>query len=76
MMAASGDLGASFGPQLIGIVTDASIASPKICELAAAWQTTPAQLGMKIGMLIGAIFPLLAIFVYRYIWKHPVNSEK
>lgn len=70
MMAASGDLGASFGPQLIGIVTDAAIASPKIRELATAWQTTPAQLGMKIGMLIGAIFPLLAIFVYRHIWKH------
>ena len=76
VMAASGDLGASVGPQLIGIITDAAIASPEICQLAVAWQTTPAQLGMKIGMLIGAIFPLLAIFVYRYIWKHPVNSEK
>ena len=76
MMAASGDLGASFGPQLIGVITDAAIASPKITELAAAWQTTPAQLGMKIGMLVGAIFPLLAIFVYRYIWKHPPTSEK
>lgn len=76
MMAASGDLGASFGPQLIGVITDAAIASPKITELATAWQTTPAQLGMKIGMLVGAIFPLLAIFVYRYIWKHPVNTQE
>lgn len=76
MMAASGDLGASFGPQLIGVITDAAIASPKITELATAWQTTPAQLGMKIGMLVGAIFPLLAIFVYRYIWKHPTTSKK
>ena len=50
LMAAGGDMGASIAPQLVGVVTD-SIAAGGASE----------AFGMKCGLLIGAIFPLVAI---------------
>lgn len=68
LMAAGGDLGASVAPQLVGIITDFVIAFPKAEGLAQALSLTSEQLGMKAGMLFGAIFPFIAIFVYlRFI---------
>lgn len=69
MMAAGGDLGASVGPQLVGIITDAVIANPAAAALAADLTLAPEQLGMKLGMLCGMLFPLVGIFIYWYIWK-------
>ena len=69
MMAAGGDLGASIGPQLVGVITDGVLAAPAAVEIAAKLQITTEQLGMKAGMLCGMLFPLVAIFVYRHIWK-------
>jgi MFS family permease len=70
MMAAGGDLGASVAPQLIGIITDTAITNPTIASLAATGNLAPEQLGMKLGMLIAMLFPLIAIPLYRRIWKH------
>lgn len=61
MMASGGDLGAAIGPQLLGVVTDAAIASPAVSSFAVQLSLTAEQLAMKIGILSGAIFPLLAI---------------
>ena len=69
MMAAGGDLGASVGPQLIGVVTDAVIESDAAIAFANSLALSPDQLGMKLGMLIGAIFPMIAIALYYYIHK-------
>lgn len=69
MMAAGGDLGASIGPQLIGVITDAAIASPTLSAMAADMSLAPEQLGMKLGMLVGALFPLCAIPVYYHIHR-------
>jgi hypothetical protein len=68
-MAAGGDLGASVGPQLVGIITDSVIAAPSAVSLAERLGLTVSELGMKLGMLSGMLFPLIAIFVYLYIWK-------
>ena len=67
LMAAGGDLGASVGPQLIGIITDAAISVPAISEAAASMGLAPEQLGMKLGMLGGMLFPLLAIPLYARV---------
>jgi hypothetical protein len=69
MMAAGGDLGASVGPQLVGLITDAAIASPAATALAARLSLAPEQLGMKLGLLCGMLFPLIAVPVYLYIIK-------
>jgi len=69
LMASGGDLGASIGPQLIGMITDAVIANPAASALAASLSLAPEQLGMKLGMLVGMLFPLIAIPLYHHIWK-------
>ena len=69
LMAAGGDLGASVGPQLVGVVTDIAMAKPAVGALALKIGLTAEQLAMKIGMLVGALFPLLSIFVYRQFQK-------
>ncbi len=73
MMAAGGDLGASVGPQLVGVITDAVIANPAMAEFAQGINLLPEQLGMKMGMLVGMLFPLMGIFVFYRIKK---KSEK
>lgn len=69
MMASGGDLGASVAPQLLGVVTDAVMASEGAKGLAGSLGITVEQLGMKAGMCVGALFPLTAIFLYAYIWR-------
>lgn len=76
MMAAGGDLGASVGPQLVGIITDAVIANPEMVSLAEKFNLMPEQLGMKAGMLCGMLFPLVGIFVYLAIWKFSGRNEQ
>ena len=69
LMAAGGDFGASVGPQLVGIITDVSMKNPYILKLASAFNFMPEQIGMKIGMLFGGVFPLLAIPLCFYLFK-------
>ena len=76
MMAAGGDLGASVGPQLVGSITDAVIANPSSVSLANQLQITIESLGLKVGMLVGALFPLIAIFIYAIILKLKKKQEK
>lgn len=69
MMAAGGDLGASVGPQLIGVITDAAMGSQRLVSFAQRLAIMPEQLGMKIGMLAGMCFSLVAIPVYLHIYR-------
>jgi len=75
IMAAGGDLGASVGPQLVGVVADTVAANSSFASFAAELGMTMEQLGMKCGMLAGAIFPLLAILVYGIILKTKNKSK-
>lgn len=74
MMAAGGDLGASVAPQLIGIITDFAESSPKLSAIANGLGLTGNQFGMKIGMIIGALFPLIGVIFYARFWKR--NSKE
>ena len=60
LMAAGGDFGAAIGPQLVGIVTDATMTSEKLSAFVSGLGLS----GMKVGMLVGMLFPLFAIAVY------------
>ncbi len=69
IMASGGDLGASVGSQFVGVITDIVIENEKFSAVAENLLLTPEQLGMKLGMLVGAIFPFVAIFVFRRMKK-------
>lgn len=73
LMAASGDLGASIAPQLLGIVVDNVSASGFAAELGASLSLSAEQIGLKAGMLVTAIFPILGtavlIFAVHYFKK-------
>ena len=69
LMAAGGDFGASLAPQLMGIVVDKVSASPWAAALATDMISTD-QVGMKVGMLVSALFPLLGIFLLLYMKKY------
>ena len=73
LMAAGGDLGASVAPQLVGIITDGVIASSKLSAFAGQLGLAPDQLGMKLGMLVGMLFPLAAVFVILRIRKDRIQ---
>ena len=70
LMAASGDLGASVAPQLLGIVVDRVSVSSFAQTLGNSLGLAPDQIGMKVGMLVTAIFPIvgtvLLLFIIRY----------
>lgn len=76
LMAAGGDMGASVGPQLVGVVTDAAIAIPAISDFAATLGLAPEQLGMRLGILIGTLFPLCAIPVYAHFRRQDRKKNK
>ena len=75
LMAAGGDFGAAVGPQLVGVVTDAAMASPALGQMAVSLQLATEQLGMKLGMLVGMLFPLAAIPVFIAIRKNRRKIE-
>ena len=64
LMAAGGDFGASVGPQLVGVITDAALENATLLSLAERLALQPEQLGMKLGMIVGMLFPLIAVAVY------------
>ena len=74
LMAASGDLGASVAPQLLGIVADNVAESSFAQSLAQTLSLTAEQVGLKAGMLVTAAFPIigtaLIIFAIRYFKKY------
>ncbi len=69
LMAAGGDFGASVGPQIVGVITDFCISNPSVISLSQTINIAPENLGMRIGLLIGALFPLAGIPVYMAIKK-------
>ena len=78
MLAAAGDLGASLAPQLTGIVVDAVSAAPFAAALSSSLSITPDALGLRAGMLVTAVFPLLGtVFVILALrfFKKPKNMH-
>ena len=69
LMAAGGDLGASVGPQLIGIITDFCIENQTLSQLAVNMQITPEQFGIRAGMFVGMLFPIAALPILAYFKK-------
>ncbi|MBE6690442.1 MAG: MFS transporter [Ruminococcaceae bacterium] len=80
LMAAGGDLGASVAPQLMGVVVDQVSVSGFAAGLGERLGLTTEQVGLKAGMLITAVFPLLGtllvIVIMRYFRQERKKNEK
>ena len=63
LMAAGGDMGASVAPQLLGAVVDGVAATSFASELGMSLGITAEQVGLKAGMLVTALFPIVGIGV-------------
>ena len=70
LMAAGGDCGASVAPQLMGIVVDKVSISSWAEKLSMTVALAPEQIGMKTGMLVAAVFPLVGTVLLIYIRKY------
>jgi len=77
LMAAGGDLGASLAPQLLGVVVDKVSVTQTAADLSIKLSLTTEQIGLKTGMLVTSVFPIigtiLLIFIMRYFRKNKVN---
>ncbi len=70
LMAAGGDFGASVAPQLLGIIVDKVRTGAHAAALSVKLSISPEQLGMKVGMLMAAIFPTLGVAVILVIRRY------
>ncbi|MBQ7407846.1 MAG: MFS transporter [Clostridia bacterium] len=59
LMASSGDLGAAIAPQLTGLVVDGVSASSFATSLSQKMGVSVEQIGLRAGMLVNCIFPIL-----------------
>lgn len=77
LMAAGGDLGSSVAPQLMGIIVDTVSESKWAYNLSSVISLSTEQIGMKTGMVLSSIFPILGIFLLIYIIKYfkKINSR-
>lgn len=69
LMAAGGDFGASVAPQTVGIIVDKVSTSQFAQALCESGQYTTEEIGLKVGMLVAAIFPAIGSIVLIYIYK-------
>ncbi|MCQ2436564.1 MAG: MFS transporter [Clostridia bacterium] len=70
LMAAGGDFGASVAPQLMGIVIDNVAASDLAAQLSTQLSISPEQIGLKAGMLLTSVFPILGAVVVILIGRY------
>ncbi len=76
LMAAGGDFGSSVAPQMLGAIVDLVSESSFAVSLGEKFSLTAEQVGMKAGMLIAAIFPMIGIFVVIFLIRYfKKNSE-
>lgn len=78
LMAAGGDLGASIAPQLLGVIVDTVSESRFAFNMSEKISLSTEQIGMKVGMLSAAIFPIigtcLLIFMKQYFRSQKSNK--
>ncbi|MBQ8369758.1 MAG: MFS transporter [Clostridia bacterium] len=78
LMAAGGDFGGSIAPQMMGIIVDSVSASEWAVQIGSQLSLAPEQVGMKVGMLAAAAFPVIGTFLLlymkRYFRKNPLKS--
>lgn len=70
MLAAGGDMGASVGPYLLGIIADHAAEQPFLSRILQVSGLSSEQFGLRAGLLCGALFPFVCgvlLFWFRKI---------
>ena len=75
LMAAGGDMGAALAPQFMGIVIDKVSISNWAYSLGEKLNLTAEQIGLKTGMLVSAVFPLIGVLVLISTVKYFKTKE-
>ncbi len=68
LMAAGGDLGAGIAPQLLGAVVDKVSVTDFAVNLSQTIGLSTEQIGLKAGMLVTAIFPLIGTAILIFVF--------
>lgn len=76
IMAAGGDLGASLGPQLVGVIADAAVGIPALSGLAKRLGMSADMLGMRIGLLVAAVLATAGAVLVLCIWRRFAKNKK
>lgn len=76
IMAAGGDLGASLGPQLVGVIADAAAGIPALAGLAQRLGISADMLGMRIGLLVAAVLATVGTVLVLCIWRRFSKNKK
>lgn len=74
-LAAGGDIGASIGPWATGVITDAASGNTFIAAMGRSLGLERVQIGMRMGILAGALFPLGAFLCILYM-KRTTKAHK
>ncbi|MFZ2539266.1 MAG: MFS transporter [Oscillospiraceae bacterium] len=64
ILAAAGDIGGAFAPWLTGVIVDYTGESPVTIALSNVLSVSGEQAGMRLGILVAALFPLLAMICH------------
>lgn len=73
LLAIFGDLGASVGPWLAGLVSDLSQHSDKVLSIGEAYGLNPDQLGLKAGLLSAIVFPIILFIGISFLKKDKLS---
>ena len=76
MMAAGGDMGAALGPQVVGWITDLAKESAALLALADRLSLSADALGMKLGLLLGALVCVSASLVMLRFWHTKKKAQE
>lgn len=74
LLAVFGDVGASIGPWMAGLVSDLAQQSHKLFAMGQAYGMAPDQIGLKTGLLSAIIFPIMLIVSLIMLKKESVTK--
>lgn len=69
ILAAGGDIGASIGPWMMGMVTEHAPKLAPVAGLAASLGLSLEQIGLRAGMLAGTVLPVGAFLCLRWLYQ-------
>ncbi len=69
-MAAGGDMGASFAPQLMGIISDKVKVTEAAFKISELFSISAEQVGMRAGLFVAGVFPVAGVLCILYMRKY------